>query len=75
MLKKKKKYIKNTGYKRPVASFRINKNKLDTFKKVCKNNNLSYCNMIEVLIEKFIRGEILIIEKDFENTFPNPIDK
>jgi len=74
MAKKKRKSVRNTGYKRPVTSFRINKDKLSSFKSICKKNKISYCNMVEVLIEKFIRGEIMIIEKDFENTFGNDLD-
>lgn len=51
---------------RQVATYRIMQERHLLYKKVCKKYKLSHCLMTEVLIEKFLRGEILITQKDFD---------
>lgn len=49
---------------RHVASYRIKQDRFERFKAVCKKYKLSHCIMTEVLIDKFIRGEIVITSTD-----------
>ena len=51
---------------RHVASYRIKKDRFERFKAVCKKYKLSHCIMTEVLIDKFIRGEIVITSQDLD---------
>ena len=51
---------------RHVASYRIKKDRFQRFKAVCKKYKLSHCYMTEVLIDKFIRGEIVISSLDLK---------
>ncbi len=51
---------------RRVSTYRIKRDKFESFKSVCKKNKISHCKMTEILIEKFLRGEIIILAKDFE---------
>ncbi len=52
--------------KRIVASYRIKQEKFERFKDFCKKKKLSHCKITEVLIDKFLRGEIMILPKDFD---------
>lgn len=49
-----------------VATFRISRQKLKRFKEVCLANNTQYSKITEILVSKFLRGEIIILSKDFE---------
>ena len=51
---------------RQVATYRIMQERHIAYKKACKKYRLSHCLMTEVLVEKFLRGEILITQKDFD---------
>lgn len=50
---------------RQVATYRIKKDRFDKLKEVCKKNKISHCQMTEILVEKFLRGEIIILSSDF----------
>ncbi len=52
--------------KRPVVTFRIKRERHEKLKTVAKKYKLKKCKIVEVLVEKFLRGETILNSKDFE---------
>jgi hypothetical protein len=49
-----------------TRTFRIFQDTFEKFKKQCGKMNISHCLVIEALIKKWLRGEIILTSKDFE---------